>query len=66
MASVGDVLTDLELRVLLMKVQEHIRNLQRTGVTGELDVGVIVYIQANATTIDLFLYSFLQTMINRS
>ena len=35
MASVGDVLSDLELRVLLMKIQEHIRNLQRTGVTGE-------------------------------
>lgn len=35
MASVGDVLSDLELRVLQMKVQVHIRNLQRTGVTGK-------------------------------
>ena len=35
MASVGDVLSDLELRMLQMKIQEHIRNLQRTGVTGE-------------------------------
>ena len=42
MASVGDVLSNLELRVLQMKVQEHIRNLQRTGVTGEWDVGMIV------------------------
>ena len=35
MASVGDVLSDLELRVLQIKIREHIRNLQRTGVTGE-------------------------------
>ena len=35
MASIGDVLSDLELRVLQIKLQEHIRNLQRTGVTGE-------------------------------
>ena len=39
MASVGDVLSDLELRVLQFKLQEHIRNLQRTGVTGEWGEG---------------------------
>jgi hypothetical protein len=44
MASVGDVLSDLELRVLLMKIQEHIRNLQRTGVTGERRGCVYVYV----------------------
>ena len=47
MASVGDVLTDLELRVLQMKVQEHIRNVQRTGVTGEWDVRVTVCMEKN-------------------
>ena len=45
MASVGDVLSDLELRVLQIKIQEHIRNLQRTGVTGE-PVYVCVFVIA--------------------
>ena len=35
MASIGDVLSDLELRALQVKLNEHIRTLQRTGVTGE-------------------------------